>query len=408
MQTLPKASSPTSKLLRNLDISTAHPLASVLLPDPVDTDCEIRDYQVLGSYNLLDSQAPTIAIPGQPRIWQEPSLPLQISPDCGYTFIDQNAWRCQESPLEPLFRSISVTQQLLGNTSFSLSEQQIDVVTDRNNLRKLNAMVRSMRSNETLTPNKRREFRIDAQLAPNGRTLLLTRYSDQLRQMISPGDAGYGTNFEHATTSNYTPILTSNRGQSGCKKFTPTSYHRVAKYRLADLNLLVRYEVDAVQHASSVDDLPTFEQLSLEQKTVETQKHSTLDHIVSGILVPQDRVMELKTGKLKWVQIFPQLYFSQTSMLKVGVHQNGIFSKVEDHPIDENYNGRAVESRQNLLDDLRFLVPLLKQMKQACQQQKRLGKPLAFFWSGAGPLQLYEIKHVKQAHILPEDVLESL
>ncbi|CAE6455158.1 unnamed protein product [Rhizoctonia solani] len=300
MQPLPKSFSPASKLLRDLDVSTTHPLASILLPDPVDTDCEIRDYQVLGSYNLLDSRTPMIAIPGQPRIWQEPNLPLQLSPDCGFTFIDQNAWRCQESSLEPLFRSISVTQQLLGNTSSPLPEQQIDVVTDRNNLRKLNAMVRSMRSNEMLAPSKRREFRIDAQLAPNGRTLLLTRYSDQLRQMISPDDAGYGTNFEHATTSKYTPILTPTHEQSGRKKFTPTSYHRVAKYRLADLNLLVRYEVDAVQQAPSVDNLLTFEQLSLEQKTIETRKHSTLGHIVSGTLVPQDCVMELKTGKLKW------------------------------------------------------------------------------------------------------------
>ncbi|KDN51900.1 hypothetical protein RSAG8_00451, partial [Rhizoctonia solani AG-8 WAC10335] len=275
METLIKASAPVSKLFRGLGVLTAPPLACISLPDPTDADCEIRDYKVLGSYNLLDSEAPTILIPGQPRIWQEPSLPLQLSSDNGYTFIDQNAWRCQESPLEPLFRSISVTQQLLGNTSFSLSEEQVDVVTDRNNLRKLNAMVRSMRYNRTLAPSKNKEFRIDAQLAPNGRTLLLTRYSDRLRQMMSPGNTGYGTNFEHATTSGYTPILISSNEQPGRKELTPTSYHRVAKYRLADLNLLVRYEVDAVQHASSADNPSTSEQPSLEQSAVETQKHST-------------------------------------------------------------------------------------------------------------------------------------
>ncbi|CAE6459864.1 unnamed protein product [Rhizoctonia solani] len=308
-----------SKLLKGIGGSTTRALACISLPNPVDTDCEIRDYRVLGSYNLLDTQTPTILIPGLPRVWQEPSLPLQLSPDHGYAFIDQNAWRCHESPLEPIFRSILVTQKLLGNNSFSLSGEQIDIVTDRNNMRKLNAMIRSMRSQEALAPNKNREFRIDARLAPNGRTLLLTRYSDQLRQMINPSDGSYGANFERATTIKRAPILISNNGKSGENEVSPCSYHRIAKYRLADLNLLVRYEVDAVQDDSPVDGLPTLEQQSLEQKTIETQNNSTLCHIVSGTLVSQDRVMELKSGKLKWTQIFPQLYFSQTPLLKTKV-----------------------------------------------------------------------------------------
>ena len=107
-------------------------------------------------------------------------------------------------------------------------------------------------------------------------------------------------------------------------------------------------------------------------------------------------------------QIFPQLYFSQTPILKVGPHDNGKISRVDDHTMGQNCNGQVVGSRQNLIDNLRVLVPLLKQMKRACQQYGRLGKPLAFFWSGAGPLELYEIKHVKGSHKLPEDVLESL
>ncbi|KAH7340657.1 hypothetical protein B0J17DRAFT_766607 [Rhizoctonia solani] len=407
MASAPKdAATSASKLLRGLGGSTAHSLAYVSLPDPVDANCEIRNYKVLGSYNWLDSQTPTIVIPGQPRFWQEPSLPLQLSPDSGFTFIDQNAWRCQESPLEPLFRSISVTQQLVGNTSFSLSDQQIDVVTDRNNLRKLNDMIRSMRSNENLPPSKRREFRVDAQLAPNGRTLLLTRYSDRTRQMTNPGDGNYGTSFEHATTTTYTPVL-SNRDQSGHKKLSPTAYHRIAKYSLADLNLLVRYEVDAAQHASAIDNPPTPRQPTLEQEA-EVQPHSTLRHFTYGSLLPQDRVIELKTGKEKWNQLYPQLYFSQTPIVKVGTHRNGGLSKVETYTIDQNYGGRGVEPNQELVGNLRFLVPLLKQMRHACQQHGSSGKPLAFFWSGAGPLQLHEIKHLKRSHILPKGVLESL
>ncbi|KAG8734068.1 hypothetical protein FRC11_012671 [Ceratobasidium sp. 423] len=297
-------------------------------------------------------------------------------------------------------------------------------------------MVRSMRSNENLTPSKSREFRVDAQLAPNGRTLLLTRYSNRPRQMINQGDTGYGANFERAATSEHAPMLIPSYDQSGRRKFTPTSYHRIVKYSLSDLNLLVRYEVDAAQPAPSLDNSPIPGQASLEQKRVEIQPHSTLRHIVSGSLIPQDRIIELKTGtssgKLKWydshsfqtidagqwlimllltfyrTHIRPQLYFSQTPILKVGIHKNGKFSEVEKHTIDQNYDGRAVESNQDLVGNLSLLVPVLKQMKHACQQHGRSGKPLAFFWSGAGPLQLYEIKHPKRSHNLPKDILESL
>ncbi|CAE6446495.1 unnamed protein product [Rhizoctonia solani] len=298
-----------SKLLSGLGTRAAHPLAYLPLPQPVGIDCEIKDYQVLGSYNWLDAgkQSPTIVIPGQPRIWQEPILPLQLALDQGYTFIDQNAWRCRASPLEPIFRSIEVSQQVIGNTSFSLSELQADVVTDRNNLRKLSAMVGDMRSNANLAPSKNREFRIDAQLAPNGRTLLLTRYSKELRRMISHGGAGYGANFEHATTIS-NPISLPNQGRRESGNFLPTSYHRIARYSLAHLNLVVRYEVDAALGTPLIDGphVSTYMNTSSESK-VETRPDSTLHHFVSGSLVPQDRIMELKTSvsnkKLSWYDI---------------------------------------------------------------------------------------------------------
>ncbi|CAE6423491.1 unnamed protein product [Rhizoctonia solani] len=403
-----------SNLLRSLSARATSPLSCLSLPEPVDVSCEIWNYQILGSYSWLDTdrQTPTIAIPGQPRIWQDPSLPLQLSPDRGYTFIDQNAWRCRASPLEPIFRSIEVTQQLIGNTSFSLSEQQVDIVTDRNNLRKLSAMVRSMRFNANPGPSKNREFRIDAQLAPNGRTLLLTRYSNKPRQMINQSNTGYGANFERATTASPAPISIPNQAQAGSKNFSPTSYHRIAKYSLAALNLIVRYEVDAALGAPLVDNLYASTSMSPSpERNLEIHPHSTLRHFISGSLVSQERIMELKTsgsnGRLVWNKIRPQLYFSQTPILKVGSHQKGTFSKIEDYSIDQNYNGPAVED-QTFVDNLRFLVPVLEQMRNACQQHGKSGEPLAFFWSGAGPLQLYEIEHPIQARMLPRDVLESL
>jgi hypothetical protein len=61
-----------SKLLSGLGTRAAHPLAYLPLPQPVGVDCEIKDYQVLGSYNWLDAgkQSPTIVIPGMHQTYK--------------------------------------------------------------------------------------------------------------------------------------------------------------------------------------------------------------------------------------------------------------------------------------------------------------------------------------------------
>jgi hypothetical protein len=51
---------------------------------------------------------------------------------------------------------------------------------------------------------------------------------------------------------------------------------------------------------------------------------------------------------------------------------------------------------------------MLEQMRDTCRQYGQSGRPLAFFWSGAGPLQLYEIEHPMQTRMLPGHILESL
>lgn len=90
----------------------------------------ITDVKHLSSYNWIDSVAPTIAIPGCPPLWSPPKGTRKVPKDSGSIYIAQNAARHPESPLEPLFRALYTTHQ-----SFDIGA--VDLVTDRNNIRKL-------------------------------------------------------------------------------------------------------------------------------------------------------------------------------------------------------------------------------------------------------------------------------
>lgn len=45
-------------------------------------------------------------------------------------------------------------------------------------------------------------------------------------------------------------------------------------------------------------------------------------------MVPQSSLIELKSGRIKWPEVYPQLYVSQTPWLYMAAHDNGQFHKV--------------------------------------------------------------------------------
>lgn len=98
----------------------------------------ITKVQHLSSYNWIEAPkaTPAIAVPGSPGLWSPPTEPRQLAQDTGRYFIAQNAARLPENPLEPLFRALYVFEP-----SFDVS--LIDIVTDRNNIRKLLGFVQS-------------------------------------------------------------------------------------------------------------------------------------------------------------------------------------------------------------------------------------------------------------------------
>ncbi|KAF8610325.1 hypothetical protein BDV93DRAFT_517470 [Ceratobasidium sp. AG-I] len=411
---LPRKSnaSAKSKLLKGLNLS--HPVDSLSFPESVvpNSNCEIKDYTPLGSYNWVESPIPIIIIPGKPRAYKVRSLPMRLSQDSGYTFVDQNAWRCRKSPLEPIFRAIQVTQKVVGNESFLLSQQNIDIVTDRKNLRQIMRLTKSMRSGAPLVESKNREFRIDAQLAPNNRTLILTRHESQsARLKLDPRQPnGYGSSFEAAVTEPYLPIQAVHSSKS--VELLPCGYHRIARYDMADLRFLVRYEVDAMTTNSSLDDLAAeLQGVAFEtghEARVTTFKQSTLHHVEHGHLVPQNLITELKTTSkgIKWGDVQPQLHLSQTPTLAAGYHTQGSFTKIESHSVDESVP--LIAAHQRISDDLPYMVEVLKRMREICRQHNLVGQHVAFVWSGAGEIQVYRINRPTRIHDLDSELAKSL
>lgn len=120
---------------------------------------------------------------GSPPVWADRSLPFRIPRDRGLQFVDQNAYRLPRAPLLALFRAADKLDT--GNVDW----RSVDIVTNRNNLRKL------LRWVDGSEPKVDQPFRIDVQRV-GACTVLLSRWDPSTR---SP-QFGWGGNFERKNT----------------------------------------------------------------------------------------------------------------------------------------------------------------------------------------------------------------
>jgi hypothetical protein len=140
---------------------------------------------------------------GHPPIWKYARLPQQVSKDRGKAYVDENAARFPGSPLAPLVAAVSHY-----NPSYDFSS--IDIVSDRNNLRKLLKWVGGYGGSQ--------DFRIDLQLAGCG-TVLFTRREKSARVSAGgPNSESYGHEFERVMT----------RRAHGCDN--SSGHHRIISY----------------------------------------------------------------------------------------------------------------------------------------------------------------------------------
>jgi len=299
-------------------------------------EVQIKNFELVASYNWTnETKFPTLIVPGAPNIWTPKKLPIRVPQDSGRVFVDQNKDRFPLSPIGPLIRVVN-----LVNPEFDLS--QMDILSDRNNLRKLFRWV-------TNSPELK-DFRIDAELA--GNTVLFTRW-DESSSTIIRGFRGFGHEFEKANTS----------AAPGCEN--STGHHRIVTYELGDIKLLVRYEVDGclaltadpkektrtgpaaattspkTKSADDDDLAAALGGLKISGEPIPFDLSNTkLHYIPNGLLVDQSEVMELKTRvqhkQLDWEETWPQLFLSQTRYLLLAKHFRGEFVIIEKNDFNSD------------------------------------------------------------------------
>ena len=305
--------------------------------------------------------------------------------DSGLVYISQNAARHPDSPLEPLFRSLYIE-----HPSFDINS--IDVVTDRNNIRKLLSFIKPTLSRNGLDP-----FTIQVDMT--AQTAIFCRDETATYEIIGPGEfRGFGHEFEKA----YTTTRVKNS----------TGHHRIVSYRLGGLSFLVRHETDGYvgdlqpgvnDGESTASNLASiFQSLSLTPGTTSTDEASAKSKLTikrEGQVVRREATLEIKTRvfhkPLGITDIASQLWISQTPQLVRAYHQRGIFST----PKVEDVTAVIKDWEQTHQDAIRKLVALINRILRVTET-----------WGGSSTIRYDSLKDklvIKKAarkKILPDDL----
>ncbi|KAF4669287.1 hypothetical protein FOZ61_004577 [Perkinsus olseni] len=172
------------------------------------------DAKEIATYNWHPSsttEVPRMVVPGLPPFLVDSRDPPKLEYDQGTFFCDENQYRQKESPTESLFQAVAICTP-------NFDWQAVDIVTDRNNLRKL---MRALQPQWDSFDDQ--SFQVDLDVV--GRTVVLTRVGPAESQVF-----GCGHSFEDQMT---TP---SPEG----------SFRRVVSLNLGRVALVVRSEIDAV------------------------------------------------------------------------------------------------------------------------------------------------------------------
>ncbi|KAI1503742.1 hypothetical protein F5X99DRAFT_374309 [Biscogniauxia marginata] len=310
----------------------------------------ITDVKHLASYSWIEAPIPTISVPGIPPRWSPPRSDWRLPKDSGLVYIAQNAARHPENPLEPLFRALYIT-----NPQFDV--RSIDIVTDRNNIRKLLSFVDPSSSRNGLEA-----FTINVEAT--GNTVIFSREETATKEIIQPHEfKGFGHEFEKA----YTKYQISDS----------TGHHRIVSYRFGGLTFIVRYEVDGYLEgnsgaASSSKELEPdglsglLGSLSLSSSSSRRKATipagSKMAILQEGHTVPLESVLEIKTRvahkPLMLSEVAPQLWVSQTPKLVRAYHRGGLFQR----PQVEDVMGEIRIWEQRQQKNLKELAALVKKI----------------------------------------------
>jgi hypothetical protein len=341
----------------------------------------------LASYNWIETPTPTIVVPGSPPLWSAPEAPQQLKQDSGLIYIAQNAARHPESPVEPLFRALSI-----ADPSFDI--RTVDIVTDRNNIRKLHSFI-----NRSLTKYGLEAFTIKIEVTKN--TAIFCRQETATHEYIQPHEfKGYGHEFEK--------VYTTNQISGG------TGHHRIISYRFSDLHFVVRHETDGyvddgIKEAASRGKDPKKDELSAMVESLSLHSASVPQKATAcptklkvkegGQVVPLESTLEIKTRvfhkQLLVQEISPQLWISQTPKLVRAYHRRGIFQRPEVEDIATEIKSWEKANQ----GDLRKLAALIKRILSVVKGCG--GKAIVIYDDRRDKLLIYKDDGRK---MLPEDL----
>ncbi|KAG6108895.1 hypothetical protein E4U14_003446 [Claviceps sp. LM454 group G7] len=294
----------------------------------------ITKVKSVSSYSWIETPTPTIAVPGSPPLWSPPVTDVQLRKDSGLYNIAENAVRLPDRPLAPIFSAIFTT-----NPSFNI--RSIDVISDRNNIRKLLSFIDPI-SMTNGSPGE--SFTIKLELVRN--TLLMCRHETATTRYIGPHEfRGYGREFEKAYTTNQI------EGSAG--------HFRIISYRFCGMNLMIRHETDGFvspskqvgyaersysvfQHSRNEAASPAVGSGHLQMVTV----------LQKGKTIPLESILEIKTRaltrSLHFAEIAPQLWVSQTPKLVRAYHDRGCFRKQQVEDVSGEVQQWERENQGNL------------------------------------------------------------
>ncbi|KAJ6151642.1 hypothetical protein N7470_007239 [Penicillium chermesinum] len=241
---------------------------------------------------------------------------------------------------------------------------KVDLISDRNNIRKLLSFINPKFSRSGLEP-----FTIEVEVI--GNTAVFCRAETKTYEFIGPNEfRGYGHEFEKAFTKPQVP------GSTG--------HHRVVSYNLGGLKFVVRYETDAYdgedlgrqrEKLNSEEDsiLNVMQSLSLSRHGSHSRATVGSKLVVqkTGKEVPPDSTLEIKTRvshkHLSIQEVLPQLWVSQTPRLVRAYHNRGTFAP----PQVEHVTHEIAEWKKAHEHEIRGLVVLVEEVLKVVKEHGR-------------------------------------
>ncbi|KAI8941185.1 hypothetical protein NX059_002422 [Plenodomus lindquistii] len=371
------------------------------------------------SYSWKNSKCPRIFVPGTPPKWTPPKLPIQLPRDKGMYWVDQNGDRVAKFQFEPIFQALAVMNP-------TVRFEEVDVVVNRNTLQKLYSFVQYKRSYS--------QFFVDLDMI--GNTMFIGRREKNAKIWTQ---SGHGRSFEKMFTTE-DPDLKDVDG-----------HHRIVRYQLGSLDLVVRMEADAyVEEQEELAEMDLDEKkgyadacFAAAEELLESGEDGTLDPsshhnnvqeakdlpneffrnlfgafgsssdviphsnqchtqvITQGRLTTHNQSLELKCNERK-PEAAQQIWFGRVPRIVYGKHKTGSVCNPEEIRWTQS-DFEAWAAAPQTQGDLRKLVWLLSEIRSLVLNKTNGHAVLVAMEKGA-PLQIFQAKQSWGA--LPRAIVE--